>query len=121
MRDLTKLDDPEPVTRYLEDQRDLQRRLGGEFDQQQLRRNQQLLWAWDFLSLGLCLRWDGRSVNGLTLHADTIEPWPFGTGMVHLHTEGRRLTGRYASVGEMRTALDAAPWVTLDFELSRRP
>src|SRR5881227_190868 len=45
MRDLTKLDDPAPVTRYLDEQRDLQRRLGAGLDQRQLRRNQGLLWA----------------------------------------------------------------------------
>ena len=120
-RDLTKLDDPTPVTRYLDGQRDLQRRLGSEFDQQQLRGNQQLLWAWDFLSLGLCLRWEGRSVNGLTLRPDTIDPWPFATETVHLHTDGRRLEGRYQTVDQLHAALDAAPWVTLDFELTRRP
>jgi hypothetical protein len=120
MRDLTKLDDPAPVTRYLDEQRDLQRRLGVGLDQQQLRRNQQLLWAWDFLSLGLCLGWQGRSVNGLTLHADTIDPWPFAAGSVHLHTDGRRLEGRYDTNEHLHAALDAAPWVTLDFELRSR-
>src|SRR2546423_13118779 len=41
MRDLSKLDDPAPVTRYLDEQRDLQRRLGAGLDQRQLRRNQE--------------------------------------------------------------------------------
>jgi hypothetical protein len=121
MRDLTKLEDPTPVTRYLDEQRELQRRLGAGLDGDQLRRNQQLLWAWDFLSLGLCLRWEDRSVNGLTLHAGTIEPWPFAADSVRLHTEGRRLEGRYDTAEHLHAALDAAPWVTLDFELTRRP
>jgi hypothetical protein len=121
MRDLTKLDDPTPVTRYLDEQRDLQRRLGAGFDPQQLRRNQQLLWAWDFLSLGLCLRWEDATVNAITLHADTIEPWPFAADTVHLHTEGRRLEGPYQAAADLHAALDAAPWVRLDFELTRRP
>jgi hypothetical protein len=122
MRDLTKLDDPTPITRYLDEQRDLQRRLGGDLDQQQLRRNQQLLWAWDFLSLGLCLRWEERTVNGLTLHADSIDPWPFASEeAVRLHTEGRRLEGRYESEEALHAALAEAPWVTLEFELRRRP
>jgi hypothetical protein len=121
MRDLTKLDDPTPVTRYLDEQRDLQRRLGAGFDPLQLRRNQQLLWAWDFLSLGLCLRWEDATVNAITLHADTIEPWPFAADTVHLHTEGRRLEGRYDTAADLHAALDAAPWVRLDFELTRRP
>ena len=120
MRDLTKLADPTPVTGYLEEQRELQERLSADLDRKQLERNQQLLWAWDFLSLGLCLCWEGRSVNGLTLHEDTIEPWPFGTDAVQLHTEGRRLEGRYETAEQLHAALDAAPWVTLAFELTRR-
>jgi hypothetical protein len=39
---------------------------------------------------------------------------------VTVHAEGRRLSGRYGSEGELHTALDAAPWVKLEFELSRR-
>jgi hypothetical protein len=109
------------VSRYLDDQRDLQARLSGDLDPHELRRNQQLLWAWDFLSLGLCLSWEGRSVNGLTLHADTIEPWPFAIDKVRLHTDGRRLEGRYESEHALHAALAEAPWVTLDFELKRRP
>jgi hypothetical protein len=121
MRDLTKLDDPTRVTRYLEEQRALQRRLAAGFDADQLQRNQQLLWAWDFLSLGLCLRWEDRSVHELTLRAGTIDPWPFAADSVHLHTDGRRLEGRYDTQEGLHAALDAAPWVTLDFELTRRP
>jgi hypothetical protein len=107
------------IERYLSEQRDLQQRLGRDFDQDALRRDQQLLWGWDFLSLGLCLRWEGRSVNGLTLGDGTVEPWPFAADAVHLRTEGRRLTGRYATQAELHEALDRAPWVTLDFELRR--
>jgi hypothetical protein len=121
MRDLGKLDDPTPVTSYLDGQRELQRRLGADLDQDQLRRNQKLLWAWDFLSLGLCLRWDEASVGDLTLHSDTIEPWPFATEAIELHTEGRRLEGRYDTAGDLHAALDAAPWVRLEFDLKRRP
>jgi hypothetical protein len=121
MRDLTKLDDPTPVTRYLGEQRELQRRLGGDLDREQLERNQRLVWAWDYLSLGLCLGWEDASVNGLTLHTDTIDPWPFATDAVHLHTEGRRLEARYETPEHLHAALDAAPWVTLRFDLSRRP
>ena len=121
MRDLSKLDDPAPVTRYLDEQRELQRRLAAGLDQEQVRRNQQLIWAWDFLSLGLCLRWDDAAVNDLTLYSDTIEPWPFASNTVRLHTDGRRLEGRYKTADSLHAALDAAPWVTLEFDLSRRP
>jgi hypothetical protein len=121
MRDLAKLDDPAPVTRYLDEQRELQARLGADLDQEQLRRNQKLIWAWDFLSLGLCLRWEDASVDGLTLYADTIEPWPFATETIALHTDARRLGGRYETAAHLHAALDAAPWVTLEFDLKRRP
>jgi hypothetical protein len=123
MRDLSKLDDEgaAAVTRYLDEQRELQRRLGADLDPDELRRNQQLVWAWDFLSLGLCLGWEDASVNGMTLYADTIDPWPFSADTVHLHSDGRRLEGRYETPAHLHAALDAAPWVTLSFELSRRP
>jgi hypothetical protein len=102
----------EAINRYLDEQRELQRRLGGDFDQEALRRDQQLLWTWDSMSLGLCLGWEG---------ADTIEPWPFAADEVSVHCDGRRLDGRYESTGEMRAALDAAEWTSLNFELRRRP
>jgi hypothetical protein len=122
MRDLDRMvpGDAAAVRAYLEDQRALQERLARGFDADQVARNQRLLWAWDFLSLGLCLRWEGRSLGELTLHEDTIEPWPFEADEVSLHTEGRRLEGRYRSGEDLRAALDAAPWVTLSFELRRR-
>ena len=115
MRDLDRLAEPEKaaITGYLEGQRRLQERLGSGFDPEQLRQNQQLIWVWDFLSLGLCLRWHGRSVNGITLEEDTIRPWPFIDEEVQLHVDGRRV-GRGGS-------LEDAPWVTLSFDLKRRP
>jgi hypothetical protein len=123
MRDLSKLDEAgaAAVTRYLDEQRELQARLAAGLDHGELRRNQQLVWGWDFLSLGLCLRWDDASVNDLTLYADTIEPWPFADDAIALHTDGRRLEGRYDSDAALHAALAEAPWVRLEFELSRRP
>jgi hypothetical protein len=120
MRDLDRMgaDDAAKVRAYLEEQRDLQQRLGEGLDREQLRRNQQLLWTWDFLSLALCLRWDGRSANGIEYTGTTFEPWPFQDESVTLRTEGRRLAGRYEDEREMRAALAAAPWVTLEFPLS---
>jgi hypothetical protein len=121
MRDLDRMApaDAAAVRAYLDDQRALQERLGAGLDPVQVRRNQQLLWAWDFLSLGLCLRWKGRSVGGLTLEDGTIEPWPFAADAVRLHTDGRRLTGRYGTAAALHEALDRADWVTLNFELHR--
>ena len=99
------------IDRYLDEQRELQRRLGGDFDPDELRRDQHLLWTWDSLSLGLCLGWE---------HADSVDPWPFRTDEVRVHCDGRRLEGRYGSTDEMRATLAVAPWQTLNFAL-RRP
>jgi hypothetical protein len=68
-----------------------------------VRRNQQLVWRWDSLSLGLLLDWE------LELH-----PWPFRDDRLSLRCEGRRLEGRFDDEEAMRAALAAAPWVTLD-------
>jgi hypothetical protein len=106
MRDLSRLepDEAEAVRAYLAGQRALQDELSEGLDREQLRENQELLWIWDFLSLGLCLRWHGRTVNGITLEEDTIRPWPFVDDEVSLFTEGRR----------------GQDWVRLSFRLSRR-
>lgn len=120
MRDLDRMapEDAAKVRAYLDEQRTLQQRLADGLDSDQVRRNQQLLWVWDFLSLALCLRWDGRAVGGTTYTGTTFEPWPFRSESVTLTTEGRRLAGRFEDEGRMRAALDSAPWVTLEFRLS---
>ena len=73
-----------------------------------MRRNQQLVWRWDSLSLGLLLDW--------TLELD---PWPFRDDRVSLRCEGRRLEGRFDDEEAMRAALGAAPWVTIELELAQ--
>jgi hypothetical protein len=122
MRDLARMSaaDADAVRTYLAAQRALQEALGAGLDAEQVRRNQRLLWIWDFLSLGLCLGWEGRSVEGVTLKADTIDPWPFAADRVLLRTEGRRLEGRFHDEASLHVALAAAPWVELRFELQRR-
>jgi hypothetical protein len=120
MRDLDRMspEDAARVREYLDDQRALQAHLATGLDAVQIKRNQKLIWVWDFLSLALCLRWDGRSVGCLTYTGTTFEPWPFKDESVTLKTEGRRLAGRFDDEEKMRAALDAAPWVTLEFRLS---
>jgi hypothetical protein len=120
MRDLDRMspEDAARVKAYLDEQRALQHHLSGDLDQDRIRANQQLLWAWDYLSLALCLRWEGRSVGGTTYTGTTFEPWPFRDESVTLKTEGRRLAGRFEDEEEMRAALASAPWETLEFHLS---
>jgi hypothetical protein len=121
MRDLSKLDAAEAgaVQSYLAAQRGVQQRLAAGLDPDQVARNQRLIWLWDFLSLGLLLGWEGRSLDGVTLREGTIEPWPFTRDEVTLRTDGRRLDGSFEDETEMRAALEAAPWVELRFELAR--
>jgi hypothetical protein len=118
-RDLSRLSDEQAtaVQAYLAEQRALQARLADGLPH--VERNQRLIWIWDFLSLGLCLGWRDRAVEGIELRERTIEPWPFRADAVILRTEGRRLEGRFESQDEMRAALDDAPWVELRFELRR--
>jgi hypothetical protein len=107
------------VQGYLARQRELQRRLSAGLDPEQVSRNQRLIWLWDFLSLGLCLGWEGNSLDGVTLREGTIDPWPLRADTVTLRAEGRRLAGRFDDEAGMRAALEAAPWVELRFELAR--
>jgi hypothetical protein len=130
-RDAATLDGPERqlVRDYLDRQRALQmalmRQLG--VDRGELRRNQRLLWAWDSLSLALCLRWQPFAIAdlparvgrlGLTLTAMaaegfTIDPWPFAAGRVEVRCEGRRLEGRFDTQAGLDQALKRAPVVGL--------
>jgi Protein of unknown function (DUF3891) len=121
MRDLSRMDeaDTESVRVYLAAQRALQERLSEGLDPDEVRRNQRLIWIWDFLSLGLCLGWDGREVEGVKLRDGTIDPWPFREDSVALRTEGRRLEGRFAHQDELTVALGEAPFEEVSFDLSR--
>lgn len=130
-----RTDDPEilaAVTAYLDGQRALQRRLAEEVgaDDDQLRRNQALLAAWDDLSLALCQGQlprtvpDVPSADGPVALTATdagdhvaVDPWPFAAGEVHLQAEGRRLDRRFDDTRALHAALDAAPHVALRFVL----
>ena len=97
----------------------------------ELMRNQQLLWTWDSLSLGLILGWAPWSVEDVpaadgvmvAMHlgrdgdVHTVAPWPFTADRVKLAIEGRRLGGPFSTAEELRDALLDAPWVKLSYEL----
>jgi hypothetical protein len=92
-----------------------------------VRRNQRLVWTWDSLSLGLLLGWapfELQAVPAADSEVDvevrdtTLEPWPFAAPELELRCEGRRLSGRFDDEEEMRAALEAAPWVTIQIELA---
>jgi hypothetical protein len=110
----------ERVRAFLAGQRELQGRLMAGLDEEQVRRHQQLVWTWDSLSLGLLLDWSPFDIDGIHVEDGTLEPWPFAQPRLTVKSEGRRLTGTFDDEAEMRAALDAAPWVTLEFELCAR-
>lgn len=127
--------DAELVKRYLERERSRQDRLRAALlpDEQQLARNQRLIWTWDSLSLALCLPWDPHTATRVPasdgevdLHMrltgpDRFEltPWPFTSSEVRVHCEGRRLAGRYETPVELHAALCEAPIEPLAFTLAR--
>jgi hypothetical protein len=144
MRDLGKLREREVtlVREYLAGQRAVQEQLLDTLREDPLTaaaaaehvvaRNRRLLWSWDAFSLALCLNWapytlrgvpaaEGRIDVDLTPGPDegtiAVQPWPFAAGDVRLRCEGRRLDDRFDDEREMRAALAAAPWETLELRL----
>jgi hypothetical protein len=123
-RDVSRLsdDDATAIRAYLDGQRALQARLAREVGagEEQLRREQQLVWAWDWLSLALCLDWAPASLDGpvpLRLDGERLDPWPFARDTVEVCCEGRRLEGRYTDEAALHAALERAPRVALRFTL----
>jgi hypothetical protein len=123
------------VERYLEQQRALQRELIGLLgaDRDQLERNRRLLWAWDGISLALCLGWQTLMNDVPAAAGDaelelemtgtdvfTLDPWPFGPHGLELRCEGRKLDGPFESDAAIGEALDHAPSVSLSFRLMPR-
>lgn len=99
-----------------------------------LRRNQQLMSAWDWMSLLLCHRLKQKTeieqiptspgFGKLTLSPESAEgstvrvsPWPFRPERVRLVCEGRRLLERYRDEPHLREALRAAAPITIVIEL----
>jgi hypothetical protein len=117
-------DDPSDqrlVRDFLVGQLALQAELAAGFDADQVRRNQKLVFAWDYISLALCLGWtpaevedvptaDGTPVTLQLSEDGELDPWPFRDERVDLKVEGRRLEGSF----------EDSPPVTLDFTLRRR-
>jgi hypothetical protein len=132
-RDLTRLapEEADEVRKFLSDSRQFQGQLIGSLgaDPDQVKRNSDLIWTWDFLSLALCLDWapcsaqsvptdDGATEVQLTPDG-RLTPWPFYEDSVVLRAEGRRLEERYDTDAELAAALDSARWEMVSFELRR--
>jgi len=126
------------VRAYLAGERALQERLitllGA--DRAQVARNQRLVFAWDGLSLALCLGWDHHVAADVPAAGDAgvdvrlepaaggpsgrflVDPWPFADAEVKVRCEGCRLAGGYATASDLRAALEEAAAVSLDFTLT---
>ncbi|HEY1595928.1 MAG TPA: DUF3891 family protein [Thermoleophilaceae bacterium] len=116
-------EDPDGIVkRYLDEQHALQAKLARGLDERQLRRNQKLVFAWDYISLALCLDWAPAEVEDVPAADDSpvtltlgegggLDPWPFREERVELRVEARRL-------GE--DALEDLLPVTLEFVLRPR-
>jgi hypothetical protein len=135
MRDLERMaaDDAAKVRAYLAHQRQFQDELRASLgvSEQEARRNQRLLWAWDFLSLAVCLDWAPAGVDRIPLTGGeqrlsltpagdgrlTVDPWPFRERTVDLRCDARVLEGRFEDEGAMHAALQAAPWVPAQWRL----
>jgi hypothetical protein len=90
-----------------------------------VRRNSELVWTWDHMSLALCLDWPPDTVEkvptahgpaelrmtpGEKQHDVIVDPWPFtDPDGVTVRCEGRRL--------QSGAPLDDARWETLQFRL----
>jgi hypothetical protein len=94
-----------------------------------VRRNQRLLFAWDWMSLVLCqdrlpatvedlgLRMAAAGPSAAGASAVTVDPWPFAGDSLAVRVDGRVLPAPFDDEDAMRAALNAADWVTLDFHL----
>ena len=97
-----------------------------------VQRDQRLLWAWDFMSLALCLDWAPTAAPRVPLGAGeadvrmepageralTLDPWPFAEPTLSVRCEGRALEGGYGSEDELHAALAGAPLVQLEWRLA---
>jgi hypothetical protein len=134
-RDLARLapGDADAVRAYLAGQRALQARLAAETGAatSALRRLQGQLFAWDWLSLALCLRWAPATLEGVPAAREdvgltlaerggraSLDPWPFAADEVAVRCEGRRLAERCATPAELHAALERAPRLELRFRLA---
>jgi hypothetical protein len=115
------------VRAYLAGQRALQERLAQEtgMSWDDLGRLQALLFAWDWLSLALCLDWAPSELTEgpvrLALRGGTVEPWPFAADSVTVRCEGRRLEGGAASETELHAQLERAERAPLEWTLATTP
>jgi hypothetical protein len=100
------------IDAFLAEQRELQQELAGSLgvSDEELRRNQRLIWTFDSLSLAVLLGWDPFEVEGIERRGSTLHPWPFSAESLTLRCDARRLRR-----GE---PLSSASWESVEIRLS---
>lgn len=120
-RDLSRLEpeQAEAVRAFLAGQHRLRTELADVRDQDEIKR---LMFTWDWLSLGLCLRWAPSDLGDeLHLGERSVAPWPFRDQAVTFVCEAKRLTRRATTEEELHGLIAEAERVDLRFELTRAP
>lgn len=94
-----------------------------EEDPARARRNQQLVWAVDYLALAALTGWTPRTVFPAPDHALdvggreplhlTVDPWPLNVPALSVPYRGRILDTPSATQAELDEQLDAAPWTDI--------
>ena len=135
MRDLDRMEpeDADKVRRFFDERRaeqdELLAALG--LERGAVRRNQRLIWTWDYMSLALCLNWAPTVARAVPLgdgeerdvriervgDAVAIDPWPFAAESLTVRCEGRRLAGGHTDEEGMRAELERAPLEPVLWEL----
>jgi hypothetical protein len=100
------------VSEYLDEQRAFQRELAGALgvSDEEMERNQRLIWIFDSLSLALLLDWDPFEVEGIERRGASVHPWPFADRALTVRCDARRLA--------RGAALSSAAWEGLEIRLS---
>jgi hypothetical protein len=138
LRDLDRLppEDAASIRAYMDGQRAWQAELTASLgaDADEIARNSQLVWTWDYMSLALCLGWPPCAVADVPTASEPVsvamrpgsgpgqvivDPWPFRDAEAFtVRCEGQRLTERVESAEALSDVLAAAPWETLEVELA---
>lgn len=134
-RDLAAMDeaDRELVASFLSRHREFEAQIRATLaaSDEEVARNQRLVWTWDSLSLALILGWapwtaeqvPAASGDPVEIYLNEVDrrfvlsPWPFAARRVSARTQGRLLRNRCADREQLRRALAEAPWIDLTYEL----
>jgi Protein of unknown function (DUF3891) len=139
LRNLARLpaEDAAEIRAYFDAERRWQAEIAAslELGPEEIARNSQLIWTWDYMSLAVLLGWPPCTVADVPTAGDpvavtlrpgshrrsvVVEPWPFRNdgGSVSVRCEGQRLTQPVASAEALTAAIADAPWEPLQITLS---